>query len=291
MENEFQSYSLEKEGCCQLLQECIPKFRKIVCEPFPCCCFYYNGTSSETSKVPFAHVAYRPVIDANILTGNTLSLGSGGTYYFPQTNQTLWPEHGSHYKSSSALISEQPRADATRRSSRLLSVLKVRAPQLKNIRGKLHHNPSSPLPSLAHSSIEDPDQPTLTFSSMHDIQSSTLTVMLKFASNLNQLMETKYKIKLNSSVCAYLRPSKNEILHSDIVYETCNPVFNNRFVFTGVPVSELAEQTLVFQVYHDRGLIGITKLPLNSADLLGYTVCKHIHSISEFKVDEVSYSL
>lgn len=123
---------------------------------------------------------------------------------------------------------------------------------------------------------------------MHDIQASTLTVMLKFGSNLNQLMENMYKIKLNPSVTAYLKPSKNEIFHTDIVSETYNPVFSTKFVFTGVPVSELPEQTLVFQVYHDRNLIGITKVPLNSTDLFGYTVCKHIDKVSEATADEVS---
>lgn len=287
MENEFQSYRLDREDCCRLLQECIPKCRRIICETFQCCCSCFNHeTSPETNKV-FPHVAYRPLIDSNILTGNTLFLGTAGAYYFPQTHQTYWPEHGSHYKPS-PVISEQPRIDTTRRGSRLLSVLKGKAPQLKNVRNKLRHNPASPLPSLAHSSIEDPDQPTLTFTSMHDIQASTLTVMLKFGSNLNHLMENKYKIKLNPSVTAYLKPSKNEIFHTDIVHEAYNPVFSTKFVFTGVPVSELPEQTLVFQVYHDRTLIGITKVPLNSTDLFGFTVCKHIDKVTEVSVDEVS---
>lgn len=289
MENEFHSYKQDKEGCCRLLQECIPKCCGIVFEAFQCsfcCCCFHRDTSSET-KVHFPHVAYRPVIDSNVLTGNTLFLGSGGTYYFPQTHHTLWPEHGSHFKSS-PVISEQPRFDTPRRGSKLLSVLKVRAPQLKNISRKLRHDPASPLPSLAHSSIEDPDQPTLTFASLHDIQGSTLTVILKFASNLNHLMNHKHKIKLNPSITAYVKPSKNEILRTDIVQETYNPVFSKKFVFTGVPVSELPEQTLVFQVYHDRTPIGITRVPLNSTDLLGYTVCKHIDKITEFSVDEVS---
>lgn len=279
MENEFQSYSLEEDDCCQLLQKCPPKCQRSCCETMGCCysCFQMD---SDAKKVHFAHVEYRPMIDFNMLTGNTLLTG-GGSYYFPQTHQTLWPEHGSHYKPST-VISEQPhQLDPTRRSSRFLSALRARTPTLRSLRTKPHHDPTSPLPSLAQSSIEDPEQPTLTFASMYDIQSSTLTVTLKFASNLNYLLEKVHKHKLNPSVSAHLLPSKNEILQSQVVQQTNNPVFNKQFVFTGVPVSDLEEQALVFQVYHDRALIGVTKLALKSADLLGYTVCKHIEKVSE----------
>jgi hypothetical protein len=159
---------------------------------------------------------------------------------------------------------------------------------LQSFRSKLRHNPASPLPSLAHSSIEDPNQPTLTLTTMHDIQGSTLTVSLKFASNLNFLMDKLHKRTVQPFISVFLLPSKNEILQTHAVQESNNPVFNKKFVFSGVPVSDLNEQTLVFQVYHSRTLIGITRVHLNSADLLGYTVCKHIDSVMESTETEVS---
>jgi hypothetical protein len=161
---------------------------------------------------------------------------------------------------------------------------------LQSFRSKLRHNPASPLPSLAHSSIEDPNQPTLTLTTMHDIQGSTLTVSLKFASNLNFLMDKLHKRTVQPFISVFLLPSKNEILQTHAVQESNNPVFNKKFVFSGVPVSDLNEQTLVFQVYHSRTLIGITRVHLNSADLLGYTVCKHIDSVMESTETESRHS-
>ena len=300
MENEFLAYSVEEDSsCCEFLQQCVPKCRQLCREAlsccYCCCCTGSIGHPSESKqKVQFAHVEYRPLIDSNILTGNTLLHTAGGSFYFPQTHQTLWPEHGSHYKpiKASPVISEQPRgSDHTRRSSRFLAALKQRKrTHTRNVHDKLTHDPTSPLPSLAHSSIEDPQQPTLTLAVMHDIQGSTLTVFLKFASNLNFLLENPYKQLVTATVSAYLLPSKNEILQTSPTNESNNPVYNEKFVFAGVSVSDLSEQTIVFQVYHNRALIGMTRLPLNTADLLGYTVCKHIDRISEFSETEVSPS-
>ena len=291
MENEFRTYSVEEDGCCQTLQEWLPRFQQLC---MSCCsCVYCQGQGELESKqkVQFAHLEYRPVIDSNILTGNTLFQSSDTSYYFPQTHQTVWPEHGSHYKANtSPVISEQPRGlDPTRRSNRFLMALKgKKRTYLQSTRTKLCHNPASPLPSLAHSSIEDPNQPTLTLAIMHDIQGSTLSVSLKFASNLNFLMDKPHKRNIHPSVSVFLLPSKNEIMQTQAVMQSNNPVFNQKFVFTGVPVSDLMEQTLVFQVYHGRTLIGITRVPLASADLLGYTVCKHIDSVLETTETEVS---
>ena len=52
---------------------------------------------SETEIYP-QQVYYKPMIDSNILTGNILLQSAQGAFYFPQTSQTLWPEHGAHYR-------------------------------------------------------------------------------------------------------------------------------------------------------------------------------------------------
>ena len=317
MEHEFLSFEEEEEdgaSCCPLLllRDCLPACRQLCEEALAtacclsrcCCCppVFSSGGDEKKSNKPkkppaaFPRVEYRPLIDSNILTGNTLLHTAGGEYYFPQTHQTLWPKHGTTRLrpiKTSPVVSEQPAPfgdEHVRRSTRLLSALTPR--KLQGFRsGKLRHDPTSPLPSLAHSSIEDPDQPTLTFATMHDIQSSTLTVFLKFASNLNYLFDKPHKQPVvHASVSLFLFPSKNEILQtqSDSSLESNNPVFNDQFLFSGVPVSELFEQTLVFQVYNGRVLIGTARIQLSSADLLGYTVCKHIDRVTEYTDGEVS---
>lgn len=315
MENEFLAYSVEDESCScyRFLGECFPVSGEL-CKQFLCCacCFSYcccleesaislgsaDGRGEKKSPAHFPRVEYKPLIDSNILTGNTLLHTSGGEYYFPQTKQTLWPEHGARYQpiKSCPVVSEQPHSLGNthlRRSTRIITAIKAhKRSQLRSFRSpkKQKYDPTSPLPSLANSSIEDPDQPTLTFATMHDIQTSTFTIFLKFASNLNQLLDKPHKQSTHSSISLYLLPSKNEIhqTHSDLSVASNNPVYNERFVFSGVPISDLFEQTLVFQVYDGRALIGTTKILLSSADLLGYTVCKHIDRVTEYTDCDVS---
>ena len=303
---EFLPYNAEEQNsCCQNLQDCcLPSFSLVCAESLskcfccsPCCTTMSDSARKDQKKEQFARIQYRPMIDSNILTGNTLLRTARGSYYFPQTHHTLWPEHGDHYRQikASPVISEQPfGGEKVRRSARILAALKGRrrAPTTSTkCKQQFFYDPTSPLPSLAQSSIEQPDQPTLTFAAIHDIQTSMLTIFLKFASNLNHLFENPQKQILHSFVTLHILPSKNEIL------QTCaraahesnnNPVFNQQFVFDGVPVSELAEQTLVFRVYNGRALIGISNIPLSSIDLLGFTICKRICKISECPDIEVS---
>ena len=248
-------------------------------------------------KTHFAKVQYRPVIDSNVLTGNTLLRSASGAYYFPQSGQTVWPEHGAQHLLLQAppVVSEQPfGGEKIRRSARLLAALRGRrrATTVSSTRKQQFlYDSTSPLPSLACSSIEEPDQPTLAFAAIHDIQMSTLTVFLKFASNLNYLMENPQKHTVHPFVTLHILPTKSEILQANLEGSqktTNNPVFNQRFVFDSVPVSDIGEQTLVFRVYNGRSLIGTAKIPLGSIDLLGFTLCKHIDRITDLTDIEVS---
>lgn len=315
MDYGFLAYSEEDEEeeesfcLCPSLQSCLPppcstttgedssSSESLDCNPC-CCCISMSSESTEKDhkKPHFARIQYRPLIDSNILTGNTLLGSTQGAFYFPQTHQTLWPEHGAHYRpiKASPVITEQPfGTEKIRRSARILAALRGRrrTTTVSTSKCKYFHDPTSPLPSLAQSSIEDPNQPTLTFSAIHDIQTSILTVFLKFASNLNHLMETPKKQNVHFFVTLHILPSKNEILQTcakPSTESTNNPVFNQEFMFDGVPVGEVAEQTVVFRIYHGRALIGISKVPLSSIDLLGFTICKHITKIAECSDVEVS---
>ena len=288
MENEFQSY-LESDKFC--LQECFSKCYHLCCEAM---CTYCQDSGASSKSAHYLHVQYRPLVDSNMLEGNIqLPFVPGGSYYFPQTHHTIWPEH-LHYEPS-CVVSEQPHHtskpfDHSHRQSRIFSTFRAKRPHL-NLRSKARVHFSHP--SLAQSSVDDPDTPSLTFACMYDIQGSILTVTVKFASNLGALMhkhkehtELKKK-KCITSITAYLLPSKNEILNADTPDQAHNPVFNKEFVFRGVPVGELEEETLVFHIYHNRVLIGEVKLPLKTGELLGYTICKHIDVISESVADEV----
>jgi hypothetical protein len=287
-ENEFLAYDLEEDSsCCRLFLD--------LC--FPARSSHAQPAEKDQRKIHFARVEYRPLIDWNILTGNTLLQTAGGAYYFPQTHQTLWPEHGAHYRpiKASPVVSEQPfGSERIRRSARLFSVLTGRKrAQTSPTMSKEHDTHRYLSPSLAQSCIDDPNQPTLTLSVIHDIQTSTLTIFLKFASNLNYLMENPHKQLVHTSVNLYMFPSKNEIFQTrtDPSHESNNPILHQDFVFSGVPVSDLVEQILVFRVYHGRTLIGVLKIPLNSIDLLGFTICKPIEKITDLteQVSERKY--
>jgi hypothetical protein len=283
----------EESFCvCHYLQNCLLPSPS-TCSP---CCMEKSDSTEKDQKFP--RIQYRPVIDSNILTGNTLLQSTQGTYYFPQTSQTLWPEHGSHHLpvTASPVISEQPfGSEKVRRSTRILAALKGRssATSTKRKQQKFVFDSTSPPSCLAQSSIEDPNQPTLTFAIIHDIQTSTLTIFLKFASNLNQLFENPRKQNVHFFVTLHILPSKNEILQTcakPSTEATSNPVFDDEFVFDGVPIGEVPEQTLVFRVFHGRALIGILKIPLSSIDLLGFTISKPICKITDLPDFEVIYN-
>ena len=308
MESEFRAYSVdESDSCCLWLLKCTPRFNaactELITKYFCCsqCCASMADSSEKRAK--FARVKYRPVIDSNILTGNTLLGGVERLYYFPQTEQMVWPRHGAHFQPIKAtpVVLEQPfGGEKVRRSTRLLAAFKGRrrspsaSPAAPSAFSKQHflYDPTSPLPSLAQSSVEEADQPTLTFAAIHDIQMSTLTVFLKFASNLNYLLENPQKQTVSHPfITLHILPTKDEILQtsSDASKKPSNnPVFNQEFVFDSVPVSDLCEQTLVFRAYNGRSLIGTAKIPLGSIDLLGFTICKHIDRITEATDVEVS---
>ena len=289
----------EESFCfCHYLQNCLlPSPSGTCCFSCSPCCTRNSASSEKDQKFPRIH--YKPMIDSNILTGNILLQSAQGAFYFPQTSQTLWPEHGAHYRpiKASPVISEQPfGTERVRRSARILAALKGRrraqtiTTTIKPQRFALE--PTSPLPSLAQSSIDDPTQPTLTFAAIHDIQSSSLTVFLKFASNLNHLTDNPRKQNSHFFVTVHILPSKDVIFQTSCKYSTeatCNPVFNQDFVFDSVPVGEVAEMTLIFRVFHGRALIGVVKAPLSSIDILGFTMCKLILKITDESDFEVNY--
>lgn len=296
-DQEFLLYSSEPDessssscSCCQRLHECcgplsVESLANCFLCSLCCCC-----TPEEKPAEKFTRIQYRPVIDSNIITGNTLLRTAEGSYYFPQTSHTLWPQHGAQYRRTHPVVSEQPLgSDKIRRSTRFLAAIRGRrrtpstAASLSPHQHQFLYDPTSPLPSLAHSSIEEPEQPTLTFALAHDIQTSTLTVFLKFASNLNHLFDNPKRTISHCFITIHILPSANELLQTSTNPSNDsnnNPVFNEQFVFDGVPVSEVDEHIIIFRVYNGRSLIGISKIPMFSMDLLGYTVCKHIDRIT-----------
>ena len=300
MDSESFSEDEEESFCfCQYLQNCLLPGSPGTCFFCSPCCMGESDYTEKDQKFP--RIQYRPVIDSNILTGNTLLQSTQGTFYFPQTSQTLWPEHGSHHVPAtvSPVISEQPfGSEKVRRSTRILAALKGRrrstATSAKRKQQKFVFDSTSTASCLSQSSsIEDPNQPTLTFAIIHDIQASTLTVFLKFASNLDQLFENPQKQNVHFFVTLHILPSKNEILQTSAkpsTEATSNPVFDDEFVFDGVPIGEVAEQTLVFRVFHGRALIGILKIPLSSIDLLGFTISKPICKRTDSPDFEVIYN-
>ena len=252
------------------MSDYISKCCRACCKPFCCCCF-----KSQSTPQKYACIEYKPVADpsSDVKVPPMSPFIPDSTQLFPQKEEKLWPQHLQLSPSS---------VDPYRRQSQLLTAptpVKVVPPKR-----------TSTLPSIAHSSFDDSDKPMLTFSVMYDIQSGILYVTLKFATNLESLLPPKALMSKIStaSVSIYLLPNKKEIMHAETDVRTTNPVFNKTVQFDGILVGKLEWKTLVFELYYNRALIGTVKLPLKDADLLGYTVCKHIERSSEHS--EVMYS-
>lgn len=88
--------------------------------------------------------------------------------------------------------------------------------------------------------------PTIQYSLYYDIQRNILSVHLQQMYNL----PTRHKDRpIDSFVCLYLMPHKEQEFESKLVQKSLNPVFGQDFEFTSQPGLELArEQVLIFKI-------------------------------------------
>ena len=235
-----------------------------------CCC---NLGKERNGR--YMHIQYKPVVDTTLLAGiPPPHVTADKVFAFPQYRQILYPVH----RRLSSVIDEQPRRSH-------ISVPK--RPTFSTLTSVSQY-PS--LPSVREVLIKESTEPTLTFSLFYDIQTRVLIVDVKYASNLNQLVPVRVHKKMNDTcITVFLLPDKNEILQTHTRFQTNNPIFNQAFRFAGILAGDLRQQTLVFHVHDHKTSIGIVKVELKEADLLGDVICRRIGKSSEMDVEVCRY--
>ena len=123
----------------------------------------------------------------------------------------------------------------------------------------------------------------------HDVMRSMLTVHLQCASNLPREYDRNGLLQCDSFVTLHLEPDRGDTLRSKVVEGTCDPIFDQNFLFGGFSMDEIKHQTLVLQIYNsalNNKVIGEVSLPLADADLFGAVMKMFIRS-KEIKVNEL----
>ena len=118
----------------------------------------------------------------------------------------------------------------------------------------------------------------------HDVMHSKLTVQLLSASNLPRKYDRNGILQCDTYVTLHLEPDRENEVTSKKVEGTCNPVFNERFLFGGFSMEY--HQTLVLQIFNSalsNKAVGEVSLPLSQEDLFG-VVKQMIIRTKEIKV-------
>ena len=121
----------------------------------------------------------------------------------------------------------------------------------------------------------------------HDVMHSKLTVHLQCASNLPGKYDRNGLLQCDTFVTLHLEPDRGDKLRSKPVEGTCDPVFDERFLFGGFSMDKLKRQTLVLQVYNSavtNRVIGEASLPLSEVELFGVVMQMLLHT-KEAKVN------
>ena len=120
----------------------------------------------------------------------------------------------------------------------------------------------------------------------HDVMHSKLTVRLQCASNLPREHDQNGFLQCDSFVTLHLEPDRGDTLRSKVVKGTCDPTFDQSFLFVGFSVDEIKHQTLVLQIYNkalNNKVIGEASLPLADVELFGVVMQMFIRT-KEIKV-------
>ena len=127
-----------------------------------------------------------------------------------------------------------------------------------------------------------PQYPCVNFALYYDDQHSTLIVHLYQA---HKLPTKRSEEASNPFVEVYVLPRKFDIQQSHTASRTLNPVFDQAFKFTNIPVNEVENQTIIFRIYiNDKNhFIGGVTFPLEHANMIGDL---HIADIIKFDEDE-----
>jgi hypothetical protein len=115
----------------------------------------------------------------------------------------------------------------------------------------------------------------------HDVMHSRLTVHLLSASNLPRKYDRNRILQCDTYVTLHLEPDRGNELRSKMVEGTCDPEFDERFLFGGFSMDYLKHQTLVLQIYNSamtNKVIGEAFLPLSEAELFGGDMQIQIHT-------------
>jgi len=226
-----------------------------------CCCV----TDDKIQR--YTHVQYRPITDLS----QPPHVTADEVLCFPQSGITIWPQH----RRSIQAITEEPQSTPT--FSRQASVRAKLSSTESATQFPSFQPPSLPPPDFGEA--QNTNEPTLNFALFYDMQMRVLRVYIKFASNLDALQVGHvHRKNCDSSISAFLLPNKDEILQVCNKYTRDNPLFNKKMEFSGILASDLRQQTLVIHLHDYRTLIGIVKVPLGNADLLGHVICKKIES-------------
>lgn len=115
----------------------------------------------------------------------------------------------------------------------------------------------------------------------HDVMHSKLTVHLQCASNLPKKYDRNGILQCDTFVTLHLEPDRGDKLRSKMVEGTCNPIFDQSFLFGGFSMDELKHQTLVLQIYNravTNKAIGEASLRLSNVELFGVVMQMLIHT-------------
>ena len=118
----------------------------------------------------------------------------------------------------------------------------------------------------------------------HDVMHSKLTVQLLSASNLPRKYDRNGILQCDTYVTLHLEPDRENEVTSKKVEGTCDPVFNERFLFGGFSMDY--HQTLVLQIYNSAvtsKAVGEAFLSLSEEDMFGVVKQMVIHT-KEIKV-------
>lgn len=123
----------------------------------------------------------------------------------------------------------------------------------------------------------------------HDVMHSKLTVHLQSASNLPRKYDRNGFLQCDTYVTLHLEPDRGDKLRSKVVEGTCDPIFDQSFLFGGFSMDEIKHQTLVLQIYNsavNNNVIGEASLPLAEVELFGIVMQMLIRT-KEIKVSEL----
>ena len=141
------------------------------------------------------------------------------------------------------------------------------------------------LQPVAHEEGDSPkNDAVMQFFLHHDVMHSKLTVQLLSASNLPRKYDRNGILQCDTYVTLHLEPDRENELKSKKVEGTCDPVFNECFLFGGFSMEY--HQTLVLQIYNSalsNKAVGEVSLPLSQEDLFGVVKQMVIHT-KEIKV-------